>query len=136
MSGNEYIAKNDKTQQRGKKKRRKSWVRSGSKSSQNFIQIMNGDFLTKEFMMNNLSYIFFIMFLLILLVSKGYYVNQLASDIHKTEEEVGQITADYVEMKARLEEKTRRTQLVEMLSPLGLKETVNPTKVIRKKKQE
>ena len=136
MSGNEYIAKKEKPIKGTKKKRKRSWLRSGSSSSQSFIQIMNGEFLTKEFMLNNLGYIFFIMFLLILLVSKGYYVNQLASDIHKTEEELGQITADYVEMKARLEEKTRRTQLVELLSPLGLKETVNPTKVIRKKKKE
>jgi len=70
------------------------------------------------------------------MVSKGYYVNQLATDIRKTEEEVGQLTADYVEAKARLEEETRRTELIEILSPIGLRETVNPTKVIRKKKDK
>lgn len=136
MNGNEYIEnkENPKKKKRSKKKRFKSGKKA-NKHSKTVIQIMNGDFLTKEFFLKNLTYIFFFMFLLILVVSKGYYVNQLASDINKTEEELGQITADYVESKAKLEEETRRTQLVEKLSPLGLRETVNPTKVIRKKKE-
>lgn len=135
MKGNEYIDKG--SEKKGKKKRSKRGfgkTMSKSKPSQTVVQIMNGDFLSKEFVVSNLGYIFFFMFLLILVVSKGYYVNQLASDINKTEEELGQITADYVEAKARLEEETRRAELIKKLSPLGLKETVNPTKVIRKKK--
>jgi hypothetical protein len=106
------------------------------KASDSMVQIMNGDFLTKEFALNNLAYIFFVMFLLVLLVSKGYYVNQLATDINKTEEELGQITADYIESKAKLEEETKRTNLIQKLESNGLRETVNPTKVVRKKKVE
>lgn len=97
---------------------------------------MNGDFLTRRFFVNNLSYIFFVVFLLILLVTKGYYVNHLANDIAKTEKKVGDMMADYVEKKAALEEMTRRTELIEQLRPLGLKETINPTKVIRIKEKE
>ena len=70
------------------------------------------------------------------MVSNGYYVNQLSQDISNTEEELGEITADYVETKAKLEEETRRTQLIEKLNPLGLKETINPTKVIRRKEDK
>ncbi len=138
MKGNEYIDKSklDNQKKKKKSKKQKRAPKAAKQTSQTLVQIMNGEFLTKEFVVNNLAYIFFVMFLLILMVSKGYYVNQLASDIRKTEEEVGQITADYVEAKARLEEETRRTELIEKLGPLGLKETVNPTKVIRKKKAE
>jgi hypothetical protein len=138
MKGNEYIDKskldNQKTKKKSKRKKRSS--KASKQTSQTLVQIMNGDFLNKEFVVKNLAYIFFVMFLLILMVSKGYYVNQLATDIRKTEEEVGQLTADYVESKARLEEETRRTELIEKLSPIGLRETVNPTKVIRIKKEE
>lgn len=136
MNGNEYIEnKEDPKKKKRSKKKRFKFGNKTKKPSKTVIQIMNGDFMTKAFFLKNLAYIFFFMFLLILVVSKGYYVNQLASDIHKTEEELGQMTADYVEAKAKLEEETRRTQLVEKLSPLGLRETVNPTKVIRKKKE-
>lgn len=134
--GNEYIDQSELDNKKQKKSRRKRKSKVSKQTSQTFVQILNGDFLTKEFVVNNLGYIFFVMLLLILMVSKGYYVNQLASNIHKTEEEVGQLTADYVEAKARLEEETQRTQLIEKLEPLGLRETVNPTKVIRKKKKE
>ena len=137
MKGNEYIDQSKLGNQKNKKsKRKKRSSKATAKTSQTVVQIMNGDFLTKEFVVKNLAYIFFVMFLLILMVSKGYYVNQLASDIRKTEEEVGQLTADFVESKARLEEETRRTELIEKLSPIGLRETVNPTKVIRIQKEE
>lgn len=118
------------------KKKKSRFSKAAKKQSQSLVQIMNGDFLTKDFFLKNLTYIFFIVFLLILMVSKGYYVSQLSQDISNTEEELGEITADYVETKAKLEEETRRTELIERLNPLGLKETINPTKVIRKKKKE
>ena len=136
MSNNTFIPK-DEQQKKGaakaKIKGRFKFMRPKVKASESMVQIMNGDFLTKEFALNNLGYIFFVMFLLILLVSKGYYVNQLATDINKTEEELGQLTADYIESKAKLEEETKRTKLIEKLESTGLKETVNPTKLIRKK---
>jgi len=140
MKDNTYISKDqspkkEKKQRFKKKRTRTTSSKDASKSSQTLVQIMNGDFLTKEFVLNNLAFIFFFIFLLILMVSKGYYVNQLASDIKRTEEEVGQITADYVETKAKLEEETRRTELIKKLEPIGLKETINPTKVIRIKKK-
>ncbi len=136
MSDNTFIPKDEqqkKAAAKAKKKGRFKFARPKVKASDSMVQIMNGDFLTKEFALNNLGYIFFVMFLLILLVSKGYYVNQLATDINKTEEELGQLTADYIELKAKLEEETKRTKLIEKLESTGLKETVNPTKVIRKK---
>ena len=133
MKENNYISEDQKKKKKTKKKKGRRLFKSGGKQSKTVVQIMNGDFLTKSFFLKNLSYIFFVIFLLILMVTKGYYVNQLADDISDTETEVGNITADYVETKAALEELTRRTELIERLSPLGLRETVNPTKVIRVK---
>jgi cell division protein FtsL len=128
---NNYISEDQKETKTTKQKRSRRFFKSGGKQSKTMVQIMNGEFLNKGFVLNNLSYIFFVIFLLILIVTKGYYVNQLSDDISDTEAEVGNITADYVETKAALEELTRRTELIERLSPLGLRETVNPTKVIR-----
>jgi len=121
-----------KTQAKPKKPRKVS----NGKTSRAFNQILNGDFLTKEFVINNLNYIFFVIFLLLLVVAKGYYGKQLTKDVDATQREVDEITAEYVEAKAKLEEVTRRQVLVEELGPKGLKETVNPTKVIRLKNEE
>ena len=99
-----------------------------------FVQILNGDFFTREFMISNLNFIFFIMLLLLLVVGKGYYGKQLTKDVNSTQKQLDEATSDYFEAKTRLEEETERTRLIEELKSDGLKETVNPTKVIRIKR--
>ena len=95
--------------------------------------ILNGEFLTKGFVLDNLGFIFFLIFLLLILVSKGYYGKQLSKDINQAQRDVDQITADYVEAKAKVEEEGLRYKLVEKLDS-SLKENENETKVIRIKK--
>ena len=94
-------------------------------------QILNGEFLTKSFVLNNLPYIFFIILLLIVFVAKGYYVKQLKSEIKINETELNQNAADYIEFKTQLESETKRYKLVEKLKDRELKESLNATKVIR-----
>ncbi len=138
---NEYLDKEKVDAQEAleaakKKKQTKRTRQKIEKKPSAFVQILNGDFLTKEFMLGNLSFIFFVMFLLLLTVSKGYYGKRLSDDVNKTQLELNELTSDHFEAKTRLEEETQRVKLVDELAPRGLKETVNPTKVIRIKKKE
>ena len=128
MEENEII---DKTEVSEAKEKKTKTPKSASKKPNTLIQILNGDFLTKEFVTKNLSFIFYFIFLLILLVAKGYYDKQLSKEVDSTQKELDELTGDYVAKKAELEESTRRITLVNQLEPIGLKETVNPTKVIR-----
>lgn len=105
------------------------------KDANALTQILNGEFLTKSFVLNNLPYIFFIILLLIVFVAKGYYVKQLNGDIKINEEELNQNAADFIEVKTKLEEETKRYKLLEKLEDRQLKESLNATKVIRIKKQ-
>ena len=100
------------------------------------IQVLNGEILTRDFVLNNLTFIFFILLLLMLMVSKGYYGKQLQKDITDLQADVDAKTAEYIENKARLEESTSRYRLVQALEKRGLKETVNPAKVIRLKRSD
>lgn len=140
MGENEYIDKElaeealRKQQQEAPKKKKKSTEKAPRPNA--FVQILNGDFLTKEFVLNNLNFIFFIIFLLLLLVGKGYYGKQLSKDADKAQMELNEMTANYIEAKAKLEEETRRYKLKKKLEKRGLHETVNPTKVIRIKKKD
>lgn len=140
MSINEYIERSgaeeeQPTIEKPKVEKKADKPKKTSKSTA-FTQILNGDFLTREFVLNNLGFIFFVILLLLLTVAKGYYGKELSKDIEKTQKELDEATADYVETKARLEEETRRYRLVEKLGPKGLKETVNETKVIRLKEKK
>lgn len=100
------------------------------------IQVLNGEILTRDFVLNNLTFIFFILLLLMLMVAKGYYGKQLQKDITDLQANVDAQTAEYIENKARLEESTSRYRLVQALEKRGLKETVNPAKVIRLKRAD
>jgi hypothetical protein len=133
---NEYIEKEEvAAKEKQEKKQTKS--RSTKRTQSNaFVQILNGDFLAKEFVVNNLGFIFFIVFLLIMSVAKGYYAKQLMKDIDTNQKALDATTAEFVESKAKLEEETRRIELVNQLAPKGLKETTKPAKVIRVKKED
>lgn len=137
MKDNEYIDKDSipETPKTKEPKKKKS-VADKKPRPNALIQILNGEFLTKEFVLNNLNFIFFIIFLLLLLVAKGYYGKQLSKDAEKAQIELNELNSNYVETKTKLEEETRRYKLVEKLSKRGLNETVNPTKVIRIRKKD
>ena len=108
--------------------------RKGSKANA-FAQILNGEFLTKSFVLDNLNYIFFIMLLLLVLISKGYYGKQLTKDTDAAQRNLDQHSAEFIEARARLELVTRRFKMAERLESRELKETKNATKVIRIKEK-
>ena len=133
---NDFLNKDEVSKKTTIKKRKRTRKNTRNKKTSSFIQILNGDFLTKGFMLKNLSFIFFIMLLLLIAVGKGYYGKQLSSEVINTRKELDELTSDYFESKAVLEEKTKRSELIKKLSKIGLKETVNPTKVIKIKKEK
>jgi len=104
------------------------------KKANALTQILNGEILTKSFVLNNLPYIFFIILLLMVFVAKGYYVKQLNDDIKMNQTELNQNAADFIDQKTILEDETKRYKLLEKLKERELKESLNATKVIRVKK--
>lgn len=114
----------------------KTAAKANPKRQNILIQVLNGEILTRDFVLNNLTFIFFILLLLMLMVAKGYYGKQLQKDITDLQADVDARTAEYIENKARLEESTSRYRLVQALEKRGLKETVNPVKVIRLKRKD
>lgn len=146
LQGNVYVEKDKESESSGKKnakRRTGNEKKTGGNSRATrakrpnlLVQVLNGDILTRDFVLNNLSFIFFFLFLLLLVVAKGYYGKQLTKDIDALQTEVNASTAEYIENKAKLEEMTTRYRLVEALERRGLKETVKPAKVIRIKREE
>lgn len=123
-----------KSEKSGKQKDQKAASTAKPRKQNLLVQILNGDILTRDFVLNNLSFIFFILLLSLLMVAKGYYGKQLQKDINDLQADVDVKTAEYIENKAKLEESTSRYRLVQKLEKRGLKETVDPAKVIRLKR--
>lgn len=135
MKDNEYIeksaAKVEDNSSREKKTPSNGKVKTGA-----FNQILNGEFLTKDFVLDNLNYIFFIFLLLLLLVAKGYYVKQVIEEANEAQIQLDQNTADFIEAKTTIESITERNLLVFKLQKRELKESQKATKVIRIKKEK
>jgi hypothetical protein len=132
----EVLAAQEEIKTKAERKQKEAKPKKEKKAANVLIQILNGEILTRDVVLNNLGFVFFCIFLLIILVAKGYYGKQLTQDIDTSLKKLDATSAEYVEAKARLEEKTKRYELVKALEPMGLKETTKPAKVIRVKKSE
>jgi cell division protein FtsL len=132
---NDIVSPIEEVKGKEKKKKKKASI-DGKKRKVSFLDIISGEFLLKDFITSNLQFVSFIIFLGLLLVSKGYYAKQLEQNINKTQKQLDAVTTDYVESKAKLEEETTRGNLLEGLEGSGLKETTNPVKVIRIEKKK
>lgn len=119
-------------------KPKKKRVRRKKKSADDRIsesrtlnQLMNGDFLTKKYVVDNFPFFAFVGFLIVMLIAKGYYVQELNNNIEKTKIELGEINAQKVTYGSELHLKKRRKNMLEKLGPRGLKESkVPPRKIV------
>jgi hypothetical protein len=136
---NEFKSKDERpvvSQEVPQKSTKKNKKQEGKKSENILIQILNGNFLLRDFVVHNLGFVFFIFLMLIALVSKGYYCKDLNKKIVETQRDVDAKNTKFYSLKERLEKMTRRDVLVRKLNPIGIYETTKPAKVIRVKKTE
>lgn len=99
-----------------------------------FVQLMNGEFLTRDYFLNNLPFTFFIGFLFIVVIAWGYYGETIAKKEIQLEKELGELNAEYFTLTAEYNAQRGRRQIAEKLAPLGIKESVSSPKKIRVKK--
>ena len=133
---NEYIKKEDVIEEVSQSPaKKKAAKKKEGKSSNIFLQILNGEFLMQDFVVNNLGFVFFLFAMFIIVISKGYYGKNLVKEIESTQTELDAKTAEFVETRAKLEQATKREILIKKLEARGLYETTKPAKVIRIKRE-
>ena len=133
---NEYIKKEDVIEEVSQSPvKKKAKKKKAGKNSNIFLQILNGEFLVQDFVINNLTYVFFLFAMFIIVISKGYYGKSLVKEMESTQVELDAKTAEFVETRAKLEEATKREILIKKLEARGLYETTKPAKVIRIKRE-
>ncbi len=133
---NEYIKKEDVVEEVSQSPaKKKATKKKEGKNSNIFLQILNGEFLMQDFVVNNLGFVFFLFAMFIIVISKGYYGKNLVKEIETTQTELDAKTAEFVETRAKLEQATKREILIKKLEARGLYETTKPAKVIRIKRE-
>lgn len=115
MSANEFKNKEEVEAEKAleevkakKKKARIKRKKANPAGGRTFVQIMNGEFLSKDWFVNNLPFTFFVGFLLVVLIGWGYFTEtvikeevNLKSELSDLESEFFTLSSEYIAKRGR-----------------------------------
>lgn len=141
MSTNKYIENKEAEEnseqpvvEKTKGKKAKPEKKNKLFSGRTFVEIMNGEFLTRDSFLNNLPFTFFVGFLLVVVIAWGYYGETVAKKEVQLEKELGELNSEFYTLTAEYNTQRGRRQIAERLAPTGVKESVSSPKKIRVRK--
>lgn len=138
MSGNEFVniddVKERKLQSEAVEKKQSKKRERRAKSSRTIVQIMNGEFLSKENFVKNLPFTFFLGFLLVVLIGWGYYAETVTKKEVTLERELGELNSEFFTLGSEFNTKRGRRTVAEKLTGTGVRESLVSPKKIRVKK--
>ena len=93
--------------------------------------VVSGSFLSKEYTIKNLPFIFFLSFLAVCYIAKGYYDDDQVRKLNRLTNELKDQT-QYIVVKDSLVIKSKQTEVAKALAAkaTGIKESVVPPKKI------
>ena len=104
------------------------------KSRKLMVQIMNGEFLSRDNFVKNLPFTFFVGFLLVLLIGWGYYAETITKKEVQLERELGELNSEYFTLGSAYNSKRGRRSIADKLKETGVKEAMTSPKKIKVKK--
>ena len=104
------------------------------KSRRSFSKLINGDFLSKDEIINNIPFISFLGLLLVVLIGWGYYTETVGREEAKLERDLGELNSEYFSLGVEYNRMSRLTQVSERLKETELKVSEKPPKKIKVKK--
>lgn len=104
-----------------------------TKSKRSFARFINGEFLSRDEMINNIPFISFLGLLLVVLIGWGYYTETIGKKEVKLEQELGELNSEYFSLGVEYNKMSRQTQVMERLKDTDLKRSIDPPKKIKVK---
>ena len=101
-----------------------------SKISTPIKNILTGDIISKDKLLNSMPFILFLTFLGILYIANGYWAEKTIKDLYRTNKEVKELRSEYITIKSELEIMKQQSQIASIIEDLGLKESTSPPKKI------
>lgn len=94
--------------------------------------VVSGSFLSKETTIKNLPFIFFLSFLAVCYIAKGYYDDDQVRKLNRLTNEIKELRTQYIVVKDSLVIKSKQTEVAKALAvqATGIKESVVPPKKI------
>ena len=98
--------------------------------AKNFIRVLDGSFLTKENVLNNLPFVFFLTLLAIFYIGNSYYAEKTIREIHSLNKELKELRSEFITSKSALMFRSKQSEVADAVAELGIEESRIPPKKI------
>ncbi len=137
MSANEFVDKEEvdaRETLKAVKEKKKAAKKEVTQSKRTFVQIMNGEFLSRDNFVANLPYVFFLGLLLVVLIGWGYYAETVTKREVTLEKELGELNSEYSTLASTYNAARGRRPVAQKLIGTGVAESLTSPRKIRVKK--
>lgn len=100
------------------------------KTNFSFIDVINGNILTREGAIASLPFVFFLTFICLCYIGNGYYAEDTVRAINSIGSELKELKTEYIITKSELMFNSKQSQVAKALEEQGIKESVVPPKKI------
>jgi hypothetical protein len=99
------------------------------------LQVLGGDFLTREWARRQLNYLFFLAMLGMLYIANSYFAESTSRNIDEVARELKELQYEYVSTKSELMQAGKQSELARKLQQTGIVESIEPVRKLIVNKQ-
>lgn len=98
-----------------------------------FVDIINGNFLTKDDVLRHLPYLMFLGLLALVYIANGYMAEDTVRKLNNVGKEVKEFRSEYITTKSELMYRSKQSELADFIDQkgMGLKESFEPPRKIK-----
>lgn len=98
-----------------------------------FVDIINGNFLTKDDVLRHLPFLMFLCLLALVYIANGYMAEDTVRKLNNVGKEVKEFRSEYITTKSELMYKSKQSELADFIDQkgMGLKESFEPPRKIK-----
>ncbi len=102
-----------------------------------FVQIISGNILTRDSIVNQVPYVLYLSLLAVLYIGYGYYAEKTVRELDKEDTLLKEIKSEYTTTSTKLEVLRQQSKVAEEIARMGLEESrVPPKKIVIEPKEE
>ncbi|MGD1845178.1 MAG: FtsL-like putative cell division protein [Salibacteraceae bacterium] len=110
----------------------KAKSRKGRKVARPFIDLLSGNLLTREDVVQHLPYFLFLSFLCLVYIGNGFIAEGTVRKLNRNGQQIKELRSEYITIKSDLMVRSKQSELARLIQEknLGLKESFAPPKKI------
>ncbi|PCH92074.1 MAG: hypothetical protein COB85_08560 [Bacteroidetes bacterium] len=106
--------------------------KTGAKSgmTRSFLEVLNGNFLTRESAIKHLPFMLFLTLLVLSYIGNAHYAEKTLRESEKLKRNLKELRSAYITAKFDLMFKSRQSEIARAVENMGLKESITPPRKI------